>query len=115
MLPFLSALENWKKMRFFKVQSYTEYRKNESFAHRSAAMFNILDTGKYFYAQLANYSTKGMGFESPFALKVGTDVIVKLNNPPYRAASVSYPMVVVWCRGLDDNSAHKYRIGMKFY
>jgi hypothetical protein len=97
------------------MDPYKDYRKTKRYDHLSTAMFNIKDQESFFYAQMNNYGSTGMGFESPQAIKPGTDIEIRLTNPPFKASPKAYRARVRWCNEIiDDDAFYRYKIGVNY-
>ena len=97
------------------MSPYREFRKNKRYDHLSTVMFNVKAPEAYFYAQMHNYSSDGMGFESPHAIKPGTDIEIWLNRTPFKASPKTYHARVRWCKSkVDDDTDYSYRIGVNY-
>ena len=97
------------------MSPYREFRKDKRYDHLSIAMFNIKDPESYFYAQLNNYSSNGMGFETPLALRPGTEIDISLQKKPFKASPTNYHARVRWChRSVDDDSYYPFKIGVNY-
>ena len=97
------------------MNPYADSRTNERYDHSSTAMFNVKAPEAYFYGQMNNYSSEGMGFESSLAIKPGTNIEIYLNRPPFKASPKKYKASVRWCnRQIVDDSFYTYKIGVKY-
>lgn len=97
------------------MSPYRDFRKNKRYNHQTIAMFNVKDPESYFYAQLTNFSSDGMGFESTLSIKPGTKIGISLQKKPFRASPQNYRARVKWChQQIDDDSFYSYKIGVKY-
>jgi len=74
------------------------------------------DVRHFYYAMMRNYNGSGMYFESLFSLNPGTNVKIKVENPPLTDVPSLLSAEVRWCRELlNDNSFYCYRIGVEYF
>ena len=101
-------------------------RKNKRFKTKATVVIEIPDSGYWVYAQMTDFSSKGLSFETESAIKPGTAVRVKFdkelvtrrldkslkstNNNGYK----TYNSTVQWCKIIeDDESISNFDIGIK--
>ena len=93
----------------------SERRKNSRLNHRSTILLTDEQTGQYSYAQLNNISGDGMYIGTEYRFKPGTEIDIRFDNPPFRAAAKQYHAIIKWCRPLiGDKFAGSFGIGVKY-
>ena len=102
------------------------YRKNRRFKTKVAAVIEIPDSGYWVYAQMTDFSSSGLSFETEAAIRPGTAIKIKFDkelvisrldkslkssiNNGYK----TYNSTVQWCKKLDDDeSMSSFGIGAK--
>lgn len=95
--------------------SNTDFRKSVRFDHKSTVMLADEHSDYFSYAQMFNFSSGGLYFESDVAYKQGTKIQIQSDNPPFRSGPKTLSSVVRWCRELtDSNSDYLFGVGVKF-
>jgi len=93
----------------------TEFRQSKRYKHNATAMLENQQSGYWIYAQMNNFSNGGMYFETETAIKPGTRVIIKFNEPLFPRAKKTYTSIVKWCRELtEEDSLFTYGIGVMY-
>ena len=91
-----------------------ENRTSERLKYKATVMIEIRDTAIFHYATTDNFSGDGLYCGSDFALKPGTFVTIKFENPPFTAAPKLYSGEVLRCEELEGYyNAHNYGLGIK--
>mgnify|MGYP001551498592 FL=1 len=95
--------------------SYTDFRKNKRYKHKSTIMLSDEHCEYFSYGQIFNFNSDGLYFESDFAFKAGIKIKVQIDNPPFQSGPRTLNSVVRWCRELTDyDSDYTYGMGAKF-
>jgi len=101
-------------------------RKSRRFKTKATAVIEVPDSGHWVYAEMTDFSSHGMCFETDAAIQPGTVIRIKFDkslvsskldrsfksliNNGYR----SYNSTVKWCRQLDDDqSVSNFGIGVE--
>ena len=102
------------------------YRTNRRFKTKVTAVIEIPDSGHWVYAQMTDFSSSGLSFETEAAIRPGTAIKIKFdkelvtswldkslkssNDNGYK----TYNSTVQWCKKLDDDeSMSNFGIGAK--
>jgi len=102
------------------------YRKNRRFKTKVTAVIEIPDSGHWVYAQMTDFSSGGLSFETEAAIRPGTAIKIKFDkelvtsrldkslkmtvNNGYK----TYNSTVQWCKKLDDDqSVSTFGIGVE--
>ena len=95
--------------------SNTDFRKSIRFEHKSTVMLADEHSDYFSYAQMYNISSGGLYFESDVALKPGTKIQIRFDDPPFRTGPSVLKSVVSWCRELPyDDSDYAFGVGVRF-
>lgn len=94
----------------------TELRNGNRYPLKATAILEDKASGSWVYAQMNNFSDDGMYFETEVALKPGTRIIIKFDQPIFPNAAKMLTSVVRWCRGLADarGSISSFGLGVEF-
>lgn len=96
------------------MDTIIEYRKSKRLAHKATVIIEAHDTGAFHYATTLNLSGDGIYCGSDYAIKQGTFITLKIDNPPYRSSSKLYLCKVLRCEELGSgNDSHNYGLGIK--
>ena len=96
------------------MDAIVENRTSKRIDYRSTVMIEIRDTGIFHYATVHNFSGDGIYCGSDCALRPGTIITIKFDNPPYGSAPKIYLGVVRRCEELEgDYNSHLYGLGIK--
>ena len=104
------------------------YRENRRFKTKATAVIEIPDSGHWLYAEMIDFSSHGLSFETEAAIPPGTTIKIKFdkalvssrldkthvssNSNDYK----SYNSNVKWCKKLDDDqSISNFGIGVKLF
>jgi len=70
----------------------------------------------WIYAQINNFSEEGMYFETDVALKPGTKLIIKFDQPIFPKESERLTSIVQWCKELADDrgTISSFGLGVEF-
>lgn len=91
-----------------------ENRINKRIDYKATVMIEIRDTKIFHYATINNFSGDGMYCGSDCALRQGTFITIRLDNPPYASAPKIYLGEVLRCEELNGhNNSHHYGLGIK--
>ena len=98
----------------YKMDTIIEYRKSKRLAHKATVMIEPHDTGAFHYATTQNLSGDGIYCGSDYAIKPGTLITLRIDNPPYKSSPKIYLGKVLRCeeQGIDNNS-HLCGLGIK--
>jgi hypothetical protein len=91
-----------------------EKRTAKRIKYKATVMIEIWDTGILHYATMNNLSGDGIYCGSDFALKLGTPITIRLDNPPFASAPKIYLGKVLRCeelKGIYDS--HFYGLGIR--
>lgn len=93
-----------------------DFRKSVRYRTKISAVLEIRTSGHWFYADVKNFSSDGMCFESEAPVKPGTQIVIKLDRPLFAANRKNYISIIKWCKLLDndDSTISGYAIGVKF-
>ena len=95
--------------------SNTDFRKSIRFEDKSTVMIADEHSDYFSYAQMSNFSSGGLYFESDIAFKQGITIQIQFDRPPFQSGPKTLRSVVRWCRELTDfDSDYYYGIGAKF-
>ena len=95
--------------------STPDFRKGKRFDHKSTVMLEDDHSEYLSYAQLYNFSSGGMYFESDVAFQPGAKLTIMLDKPIFRAAPKNYHAKVLWCKKITDvKSQYSYGIGVRY-
>ena len=91
-----------------------ENRASKRQKHKATVMIEVRDAGIFHYATMNNLSGDGLYFGSDYALRPGTFITIRLDNPPFAAAPKIYLGEVLRCEELVGNyDSHLYGLGIK--
>jgi hypothetical protein len=97
--------------------STVEFRKHTRIKHLATAIIEEPVSGNSLYAQMQNFSFGGMYLETNAPLKKGETIKIRFNEPFSFTRKRTYPSVVKWCKGLEDEDEgyiYGYGLGVKF-
>ena len=98
-----------------QMVSNIDFRKSPRFEHKSTVMLADEHSDYFSYAQMFNFSSGGLYFESDVDFKQGAKIQIQFERPPIESGSKTLSSVVRWCRELTDYDAdYNYGIGVKF-
>ena len=102
------------------------YRKNRRFKTKVTAVIEIPDSGHWVYAEMTDFSSKGLSFETEAAIQPGTAVRIKFDKAIvssnldkslkslFNNGYKTYNSTVMWCKKLDDDeSVSSFGIGVE--
>lgn len=92
--------------------STVEFRKHTRYKYMATAIIEEPDSGKSLYAQMQNICFGGMYLETNSPLKLGETIRVRFNEPLSFTRKRTFPSVVKWCKGLDDDEGYIYGYGV---
>ena len=92
--------------------STVEFRKHTRYKYMATAIIEEPDSGKSLYAQMQNICSGGMYLETNSPLKLGETIRVRFNEPLSFTRKRTFPSVVKWCKGLDDDEGYIYGYGV---
>ena len=99
----------------YQMVSSTDFRKSKRFEHKSTVMLADEHWCNLSYAQMFNFSSGGLYFESDIAFNQGTKIQIQFDRAPFKSGPKTLKSVVRWRRELTDfNSDYYYGIGVKF-
>ena len=91
-----------------------EHRKSSRLNNKVTVMIENRDDGNLYYATMYNFSGDGMYCGCDFALKKGTAVVIKLDNPPFKSAPKIFLGEIRRCKELGGaDKSHVYGLGIK--
>jgi hypothetical protein len=96
------------------MDAFYEKRTAKRIKYKATVMIEIRDTGIFHYATMNNLSGDGIYCGSDFALKLGTPITIRLDNPPFASAPKIYLGKVLRCeelKGIYDS--HFYGLGIR--
>jgi hypothetical protein len=94
---------------------YTDFRKSIRFEQKSTIMISDEGSDYISYAQMFNFSSGGLYFESDVAFKPGTKIQIQFKQPPFQLGPKFLSSAVSWCQELNDHdSDYTYGVGVKF-
>ena len=104
------------------------YRKNRRFETKTTAVIEVPETGHWVYAEMTDFSSKGLCFETEAAIRPATMVRVKFNKSSissrfdksvkslFNDGYKTYNSTVKWCKQLDDDqSVSTFEIGVELF
>lgn len=102
------------------------YRKSRRFKTKATAVIELPDSGYWVYAEMTDFSKKGLCFETEAAIQPGTVIRVKLDKSLvssrfdksfkslFNNGYKTYNSTVMWCNKLDDDqSVSNFGIGVE--
>ena len=102
------------------------YRKDRRFRTKVTAVIEVPLTGHWVYAEMTDFSSNGLCFETEASIKPGTMVRVKFDKslvssrleksiqPLFNNAYKTYSSRVKWCKQLDDDqSISSFSLGVE--
>ena len=99
----------------YQMASNTDFRKSVRFEHKSTIMISDDGSDYISYAQMLNFSSGGLYFESDVSFKPDTKIQIQFDRPPFQSGPKTLSSVVRWNRELTDfDSDYYYGIGVKF-
>ena len=91
-----------------------EHRNSSRLKRTATVMIENRESGNLFYATMYNFSGDGMYCGCDFALKKGTEVAVKLDNPPFKSAPRVFVGEIRRCEELTGSgNSHIYGLGIR--
>lgn len=110
------------------AQIGADYRKNRRYSVKALAVVQIPGSGHWLYAELKNYSSQGLCFETDAAMTPGSKITIKFNktlvssklDKSYLSSNKegyrTYNSIVKWCKKLDDaQSISNFAVGVKLF
>ena len=95
------------------MNTIVEQRKTRRYSHQVTALLEDPLSGYFAYAQMVNFSSDGMGFESDFAFKPGMTLAIKLEKPLFKGGGKTYHGLLIWSREKNgDDSRYPYEAGL---
>ena len=95
--------------------SNTDFRKSVRFEHKSTVMLADEHSDYFAYAQMLNFSSGGLYFESDIAFKQGTKIQIQFDRQPFQSGPKTLRSVVIRCQELTYfDSNYYFGIGVKF-
>jgi hypothetical protein len=93
-----------------------ELRNGVRYPLKATAILEDKASGYWMYAQMNNFSTDGMYFETEAALSPGTRIIIKFDKPIFPNAARKLISIVRWCRELtgDQGTIASFGLGVEF-
>jgi len=93
-----------------------DVRKVKRYRTRTTVTIEVPTTNDFFYAQMKNYSHKGMCLETSTSISPGTKVIIKLDQSLLTTSQQNFDSVIKWCKGLidEEGSVYNFGLGIKF-
>jgi hypothetical protein len=96
------------------MDAFYEKRTAKRIKYIATVMIEVRDTGIFHYATLNNFSGDGLFCGSDYALRPGTFITIRDDNPPFAAAPKIYLGEVLRCEDLLGNyDSHLYGLGIK--
>lgn len=102
------------------------YRKNKRFKTKVTAVIEIPDSGHWVYAEMTDFSSNGLSFETEAAIQPGTAIRIKFDQALVSSrldkslkSSINngyktFNSTVQWCKKLDDDqSMSSFGVGVK--
>jgi hypothetical protein len=102
------------------------YRENRRFKTKATAVIEIPDSGHWIYAEMTDFSSHGLSFETEAAIQPGTLIRIKFDKAlvssrldqslksSFNDGYNTYNSTVRWCKKLDDDqSVSNFGIGVK--
>jgi hypothetical protein len=102
------------------------YRKNRRFKTKVTAVIELPDSGHWLYAEMTDFSSHGLCFETEAAIIPGTMIRVKFDKSLISSrfdqsfkslfdnGYKTYNSTVMWCKKLDDDqSVSSYGLGVE--
>jgi hypothetical protein len=98
------------------ISAGKNYRKSKRIKSKGIAILEIPFSGHWLYAQIRNFSHAGMYVETEVAIRPGTKINVKLDQPLFYSDQKSYNSIIQWCKELHSNnpSFSNYGLGVRF-
>ena len=93
------------------------YRKNRRFKTKATAVIELPNSGHWLYAEMTDFSSHGLCFETEAAIPPGTMVRVKFDKSLIKSrfdksfkslfdnGYKTYNSIVIWCKKLDDDQS----------
>jgi hypothetical protein len=93
-----------------------ELRNGVRYPLKATAILEDKASGHWMYAQMNNFSSDGMYFETEAALSPGTRIIIKFDKPIFPNAAKKLISIVRWCRELTDDQGTiaSFGLGVEF-
>ena len=102
------------------------YRENRRFKTKVTAVIEIPDSGHWVYAELRDFSSSGLSFETEAAIQPGTEIKIKFDRKivssrlgkslesSIKNGYKTYSSTVQWCKKLDDEQSMSiFSVGVK--
>jgi hypothetical protein len=101
---------------FAEAYPANELRNGVRYPLKATAILEDKASGYWMYAQMNNFSTDGMYFETEAALSPGTRIIIKFDKPIFPNAARKLISIVRWCRELtgDQGTIASFGLGVEF-
>jgi len=98
------------------VNSDPENRRSKRINYNSTIMVEEKHSGYLYYGQMINYSVGGIYFESNVDCNPGTQIDIRITDPPFKSFPSRYNGLVVWSQNLiEADSFYSYGVGLKFW
>lgn len=98
------------------VNSLPENRRSKRINYNSTIMVEETHTDYVYYGQMSNYSLGGLYFESNVACNPGTQIAIRITDPPFKSFPSRCKGLVLWSRNLNKaDSFYSYGVGLKFW
>jgi hypothetical protein len=95
------------------MMTTVEQRRTRRYSHQVTALLEDPLSGYLAYAQMTNFSSDGMCFESDFAFKPGMTLAIKLEKPLFKGGGKTYHALSIWSNEKDDDdSEYPYEVGL---
>ena len=101
-------------------------RNSRRFKTKATAVIEVPDSGHWVYAEMTDFSSQGLGFETEAAIQPGTMIRVKFDKSLvssridksfqslFNNGYTTYNSTVMWCKKLDDDqSVSSFSIGVE--
>jgi hypothetical protein len=104
------------------------YRENRRFKIKTTVVIEIPNSGHWLYADMTDFSSHGLGFETEAAIQPGTLIRIQLDKAllssrldkplksSFNGGYKIYNSTVQWCKKIDDDqSMSNFGIGVKLF
>jgi len=104
------------------------YRNNRRFKTNSTALIEVRNSGHWLYADMTDFSSHGLSFETEAAIQPGTLIRIQLDKAllssrldkplksSFNGGYKTYNSTVQWCKKIDDDqSGSIFGIGVKLF
>jgi hypothetical protein len=103
-------------------------RKNRRFKTKATAIIEVPDSGHWVYAEMIDFSSHGLCFETEASIQPGTLITIKFDKtlvssrlsnslkPSINNGYKTYNSTVKWCKLLDDDQSYSsFGIGVELF